>query len=180
MTELGVVAGARSGRRDGRFLVVPGAIAAAVILLDQVAKRGVATWLGRGEPDHRWELVNGIVAVEYVENSGGAFGLFQGGGAWLAALSAAVVAGLTLYYLRVRRPTVALAASLGLLLGGGIGNLIDRLRLGYVIDFVALGVWPKFNVADTAVTVGVILLAWHVIMEDRVDMDVDRSKGGAR
>ena len=63
--------------------------------------------------------------------------------------------------------TPALAASLGLLAGGALGNLIDRLRLGHVVDFVAVGVWPKFNVADAAVSLGVLLLVWHGLSEER-------------
>ena len=175
-----MIAGARPGLPDAGRLVVPGAIAAAVILLDQLVKRAVVAWLGRGEADHRWELIDAIVAVEYVENTGAAFGLFQGGGAWLAALSVAVVAGLAIYYVRVPRPTAVLTASLGLLGGGGVGNLIDRISLGYVIDFVAIGIWPKFNVADSAVTIGVLLLAWHAIIEDRAAVNGDRVEDNAR
>ncbi len=55
-----------------------------------------------------------------------------------------------------------LAVSLGLLVGGALGNVIDRVRLGYVIDFIAVGIWPKFNLADSAVTIGVVLLAWSL------------------
>ena len=53
--------------------------------------------------------------------------------------------------------------SLGLLVGGALGNIIDRVRLGYVVDFVAVGVWPKFNAADSAVTIGVLMLAWTYV-----------------
>jgi lipoprotein signal peptidase len=69
----------------------------------------------------------------------------------------------------------AVVVSLGLLLGGAFGNLIDRIRLGYVVDFVAVGVWPKFNVADSAITVGVALLALQ-LMTDGAKGDRQRSQ----
>jgi signal peptidase II len=158
-------------------LVVPVAIAALVVLVDQLTKYVVADWLGRGEARHRWELLDSIVAFEYVENPGAAFGLFRGGGGVVAALGAVMVVALTVYYLRVDRPSLVLSVSLGLLIGGGIGNVVDRVRLGYVIDFAAIGVWPKFNVADSAVTVGVLLLVWHALLADHRGRDGD---GGAR
>lgn len=150
----------------GRF-IIPGVVAAVVVLVDQLTKAAVADWLGRESARHRWGVVEAIVAFEYVENTGAAFGLFRGGGGVVTALGVAVVAGLGVYYARVTQPSTVLTASLGLLIGGGIGNLVDRIRLGYVVDFVAIGVWPKFNVADAAVSFGVILLAWHAMAENR-------------
>ena len=155
---------ARTALSPTRFRL-PATLALAVALLDQLAKAAVVAWLGPAQPRHRAELIDAVLAFEYVENTGAAFGSFRGQSSLLAAVALAIVAGLVVYYRRVTRPTPLLAASLGLLAGGALGNLIDRLRLGHVVDFVAVGVWPKFNVADAAVTLGVLLLAWHVLGE---------------
>jgi signal peptidase II len=161
-------AGDRRRRLDPGRLIVPATIAGIVILLDQLTKFAVAGWLGPGESTHRRELLDPILAFEYVENTGAAFGVLRGQTDVLILVALAIVAGLVVYYLRAVRPSIALAASLGLLAGGATGNLIDRLRLGYVIDYVAVGVWPNFNVADMAVTLGVLFLAWHALVDERV------------
>ena len=162
--------GTRPALAAGRY-VVPVALAAAVVALDQVTKAAIVAWLGPDQPSHRAELLGAVLAVEYVENTGAAFGAFRGQASPLVAVSLAIVVGLVVYYSRVSRPSPALACSLGLLVGGAFGNLIDRVRLGHVVDFVAAGAWPKFNVADAAVTCGVLLLAWHVLTEERTGQD---------
>jgi len=136
-----------------------------VLLLDQLTKLVVVERLGPGKSQHRWGIVEPALAFEYVENTGAAFGVFRGQGMLLTALSVLVLIGLLAYYLTVRDPSAALMASIGLLLGGAAGNLVDRVRLGYVVDFAAVGLWPKFNLADSAISVGVVLLAWHLIVE---------------
>lgn len=176
MIGAGAIVATRWRNRVGARLAVPGVLAAIVALVDQLTKAAVADWLGREAARHRWELVEAIAAFEYVENTGAAFGLFRGGGGTVAALGIVVVAALSVYYVRVDRPSRILTASLGLLIGGGIGNLIDRIRLGYVVDFVAIGVWPKFNVADTAVSLGVLFLAWHAVAENRSPGDEMRGR----
>lgn len=165
----------------GGRIAIPGMIAAVVVLADQLTKSAIVDWLGRDAARHRWELIEAIAAFEYVENSGAAFGLFPGGGGIVTALGVAVVAALGVYYLRIERPSSVLTTSLGLLIGGGIGNLIDRIRLGHVVDFVAIGVWPKFNVADSAVSLGVAFLVWHAIIENRPTRDGNGElRGGER
>ncbi len=137
----------------------------AVLVLDQLTKWAVVAQLGPQRSDHRWGIIEPVLAFEYVENTGAAFGVLRGQGALLTGLAAIVLGGLLAYYLTVREPSAALTASMTLLLGGAAGNLIDRIRLGYVVDFVAVGIWPKFNVADSAISVGVVLLAWHLMVE---------------
>ena len=136
-------------------------LAVLVLILDQVTK-----WLVRDalwQPPRRIELV-GFLDLVPVENRGISFGLLQsesGAGVWLiSAFALAVSAGLGFWLSRVRRLWPALA--LGLVIGGALGNLIDRLRLGWVIDFIDFHVaawhWPAFNMADAAITVGVAML----------------------
>lgn len=145
---------------------MPALAATAVVALDQATKAGVVAWLGPDRERHRSELLGAVFAVEYVENTGAAFGSFRGQGLPLIAFALAIVVGLVFYYRRITRQSAPVAFAVGLLIGGAIGNLVDRVRLGHVVDFVAVGIWPKFNVADAAVAVGIILLAWHVLVAD--------------
>lgn len=141
------------------------AVAGTVILADQAVKWLIVRWLGPDADEHRMEFLGRVLAFQYVENTGAAFGVLEGQGPLLTAVAAVVVAGLLGYYLRSGRMSALLTTSLGLVAGGAAGNVIDRIRLGYVVDFVAIGIWPKFNVADSAVTVGVILLVWAMLRE---------------
>ncbi len=130
-----------------------GVVMVCVVALDQLVKALVTASLQRGEER---ELVAGIKLVN-VRNSGVAFGQLQDAGAIVAVLIVLAVAGLIVLVGRhVRRPLIWLPA--GLLLGGALGNVVDRVRVGAVIDFVKLPHWPAFNVADAAITVAVIAL----------------------
>ena len=130
-----------------------GLVVLTVVSLDQVTKALVNDSLIRGE---RRDLVLGVDLVR-VRNSGIAFGLFDGGGAALTILTLAALALLLTYFaLHAERPLLWLAT--GLLLGGALGNLLDRAREGAVTDFIDLPLWPAFNVADLAITAGVLTL----------------------
>ena len=142
---------------------LPLGVAFAIITLDQLTKAVIVLALGPAQSSHVMELVGGVLSVEYVENRGAAFGLFRGQGAALSLVALAILGGLVVYYRRVAAPSLWLAAAVGLVAGGAVGNLIDRIRLGYVVDFLAVGPWPKFNVADSAITVGVALLAYQAL-----------------
>ena len=102
-----------------------------------------------------------LVRISHVRNLGASFGLFPGSTATLIAVSSTAV--LVVLYLALRsRGRLAAMAFLGLILGGALGNLYDRVRLGEVVDFIDVGIgsyrWPVFNVADVAVTIGVFLM----------------------
>ncbi|HVE68267.1 MAG TPA: signal peptidase II [Solirubrobacteraceae bacterium] len=130
-----------------------GLVVAAVLALDQATKALVVADLARGD---RRDLFAGIDLV-HVRNTGIAFGLFDDGGAVLTAVTLAALVLLLAYFARhAARPFLWLPT--GLLLGGALGNLIDRAREGAVIDFLDLPLWPAFNVADVAITAGVIAL----------------------
>lgn len=129
------------------------AVIAAVVALDQISKSLVRAGLRRGD---RRDLILGIDLV-HVRNRGIAFGLFTEHGELLTVLTFAALALLIVYFAsHPARPLLWLAT--GLMLGGAIGNLIDRLRFGAVTDFIDLPWWPAFNLADTAITVGVVTL----------------------
>ena len=147
--------GSSPPRRSG-WLVA--AIVLAVVVLDQVTK----TWAVRELADGPVELVGSGVAFRLSRNSGGAFSLFQGFTPLLAVLAIVLAVVLARALHRTRDPLVLVA--LALILGGAIGNLIDRLARspgflrGEVVDFVDVGRFPVFNVADSAITIGAVLL----------------------
>ena len=130
-----------------------GFVLAAVLAADQVTKVLVRNALAVGE---RREILGPLDLVR-VNNDGIAFGFLGGGQAVVAIAVAAALVGLIVYFvLNAGRPLVWLPT--GLLLGGALGNVFDRLRDGVVTDFLRLPHWPAFNVADMAITAGVIAL----------------------
>lgn len=129
-------------------------LALTVIVLDQVAKALVVHAL----PSGGLALFGGAIHLDYVRNSGAAFGVYRTGGLTFAVIAVLVSAGILVYFRRLARSPLAVRFGLGLIEGGALGNLIDRVRLGYVVDFIDLRWWPVFNVADSAIVVGVALL----------------------
>jgi signal peptidase II len=130
-----------------------GLVMLAVLVADQITKAIVSDSLARGE---RRDLILGIDLV-HVRNQGIAFGLFDGGGALLTVVTLGALTLLLVYFaLHATRPLLWLPT--GLLLGGALGNLLDRAREGAVTDFIDLPLWPAFNVADMAITAGVLTL----------------------
>jgi len=137
------------------------AVAVIVIACDQVTKALVDGNIARGDGE---DLVLGIRLVN-VRNTGVAFSSLQGAGALIGVIVAIALVALLWYFARnAGRPLIWLPT--GMLLGGALGNVIDRIREGAVVDFIkAVEFWPAFNVADISVTLGVILLLW--VMERR-------------
>jgi len=127
----------------------------AVVVVDQASKAVLRAALERGE---RRDLV-AFLDLVHVRNTGIAFGFLADGGALLVAGTAVALIALMIFVAgHATRPLVWLPA--GLLLGGAAGNLLDRLRQGYVTDFLKLPGWPAFNVADIAITLGVVTLIY--------------------
>jgi signal peptidase II len=145
------------GLRAGLFLAI------LVLFLDQVSKLAILEWV---KPQGAGIAITGFLAIVLVWNRGMSFGMFNTGDPivpWiLGAIAIAVAIGLVWWLARARHWLVVVA--LGLVLGGAIGNLIDRVLYGAVVDFVSVhaGGWyfPAFNVADSAITLGVIALLW--------------------
>lgn len=154
------------GRKRGWSYLL--AIAGAVLLADQLTKQLVVRWLPAGAS---WptagQPLGRYFSVTHVENTGVAFGLLQGHSEWLALIAIVVV--LTLLFYRHRQPSAErlLDTAIGLQVGGACGNLIDRLTVGHVIDFIDFKFWPVFNLADMAISGGVLLLAWRLWREER-------------
>ena len=146
-------------RRNVFFLLV----ALLVVAADQLSK----TWIkfnlafGQSVPE------TGFPRITHIQNTGAAFGLFQGQSFALTIIAIFGVIFFLVLALIIHRRLTFLGSrlgmsALGLILGGTIGNLIDRLRLGYVTDFIDVGFWPAFNIADSAVVIGTILFAYSL------------------
>lgn len=126
-------------------------VAAAVVVADQVTKS-----LALHDLRHPVHLVGPLgLALQF--NTGSAFSLFTGDGTMLAVVAAILAAGVV--WLAWRSSSVPMAVAAGLVLGGAVGNLADRVGRGRVVDFITLSHWPTFNVADSCITVGVVLVA---------------------
>ncbi|MGH2862113.1 MAG: signal peptidase II [Solirubrobacteraceae bacterium] len=140
--------------RSRRRAAVRAAVVCAVVIgLDQLTKHTLGTWLGPGQVRH---VIPGLTLV-YERNTGVAFSFLAGTGALVYLVTAiALVALIAFLLMRPRRRLLWLPT--GMLVGGAIGNLIDRVALGSVIDFIKLPHWPAFNIADTCITFGVIIL----------------------
>ena len=147
-----------------RHWVRPALVALGVIALDQITKSQILSALGPTEGASR-PLLGSWLSFTYVKNTGVAFGLFRGIPHFFTVTSVLISLGAIYFYrfhLPNDRPWVQL--SLGMIVGGAIGNIIDRLRYGFVVDFVHVSWFPGiFNLADSAITIGVLMLAGYLL-----------------
>ena len=148
-----------------------GLVAAAAAAADQLTKALVANRLQLGDAV---DLV-GPFTIHHVRNTGIAFGLFADSTSIVIVLTATAIAALLVFFARSGRRHALLPAAVGLVLGGSISNLVDRLRLGHVTDFLDLDYWPAFNLADTFIVVGVGLLFLSFVAADRASAAVGTS-----
>ncbi|MBI1802304.1 MAG: signal peptidase II [Chloroflexi bacterium] len=138
-------------------------IAAVVFAADQLSKYWVSTALLVGQSWMPIAALEPLIRITRVQNSGAAFGMFPAAGSVFLAVAVIVVIGIVrYYYTRALSAPLWVRFGLGLMLGGALGNLIDRIRFGYVVDFFDLGWFPVFNVADSSIVIGVTLLAIYV------------------
>jgi signal peptidase II len=138
-------------------------VAGAAVLADQLTKQVVGRTLGLGESVD----IVGPFTIHHVQNSGIAFGLFGSRTSIVIVVTAIAVGAMLIFFARSGRRHPVLPVALGLVLGGSIANLVDRVRLGYVTDFLDLVAWPAFNLADTFIVVGVTILFGALVLADR-------------
>jgi len=143
--------------------VALGVIAGTAIVADQLTKAIVSLRLSTGEA----VATLGPFSIHHVQNSGIAFGLFSDSTSAVIVLTGAAVAGMLIFFSRTAQRHPLLPVALGLVIGGSIANLIDRVRLGHVTDFLDFAYWPAFNLADTFIVVGVGLLFASFVASDR-------------
>jgi len=139
------------------------AIAAAAVAADQLTKQLVARALALGEEVQ----IAGPFSIHHVHNSGIAFGLFSSATAIVIALTAVAVVWMLVFFARSGARHPVLPVALGFVLGGSVSNLLDRVRLGHVTDFLDLRYWPAFNLADSFIVVGVAILFAALAGADR-------------
>jgi signal peptidase II len=139
------------------------AVAAAAVVGDQVTKHIVRADLAVDESAR----VLGPLTIHRVQNSGIAFGLFSSATIVVTVLTAVAVGWMIAFFARSGSRHPVIPAALGLLIGGSLSNLVDRIRLGHVTDFIDLGWWPAFNLADTFICVGVAILLVALVIADR-------------
>lgn len=129
-----------------------------VLLLDQLTKYFLK---------NKTFVVTNFFKINYVENTGASFGMLKGFN-WLLIIVAFIALFCVFkYYKEVKKERFYVHLAIGFLLGGILGNLIDRVLLGYVRDFLDFGFWPTFNFADTFSTIAVIILIFHVLASKR-------------
>jgi signal peptidase II len=149
-----------AGRRQWLGL---GSIALAALLADQLTKQIVSGALSFGEAVH----IAGPLSIHHVRNSGIAFGLFSDATSIVIVLTALAVTWMLAFFARSGQRHPVLPVALGFVLGGSTSNLLDRVRLGHVTDFLDIRYWPAFNLADTFIVVGVAILFVALASADR-------------
>jgi len=147
-------------------------LASVVLVLDRVSKMAVTARYELGQP---FSVIDGAFNITYVRNTGVAFGILDAFSSPVKALLLCLVASIAavvviVFSFRNSPSNRRLQGALGLILAGALGNLYDRMNYGYVIDFLELHArgfyWPSFNVADTAISIGVLLLAWEMFRNE--------------
>lgn len=137
-------------------------IITAVLLIDQGSKAAVQMlmYLGESIP-----VLPPVFYLTYIMNPGAAFGILPNQKVLFITTGILLITGVLVGYRKLPPEKKLLRFSLGLVLGGALGNLLDRLRFGKVVDFLDFRVWPVFNLADTAIFIGVCLLAWELLKD---------------
>jgi signal peptidase II len=155
--------------KNSRWLLI---IAAIIVILDQVSKLLVRTYIPLGSSWSPWSWLAPFARLIHWTNTGVAFGMFQGKSLVFAILAALVAGAIIYYFQQVPKEDKVLRFALSMMLGGAVGNLIDRLfNGGEVTDFISVGNFAVFNVADSFITVGVLVLLLGIYLEDRCEKE---------
>ena len=152
------------------------AVALAAVGADQLTKAIVSSQLQLNESVH----VVGPFSIRHVQNSGIAFGLFASATSFVILLTAAAVAWMLYFFARSGSRHPVLPVALGLVIGGSVSNLVDRVRLGHVTDFLDFKYWPAFNLADSFIVIGVAILLLALVSDDRKSARPPRVREAAR
>jgi signal peptidase II len=142
-------------------------IATAVIVVDQLTKSLVRQNLALGEAWAPIPAIGDFFRFLYWQNRGAAFGSFQNAGPVLTVVRILIAIFIIVFYQKTEIKDLLVKVSLSLMLGGAVGNLVDQFTLGFVTDFIAVGRFPIFNVADSCVTIGVGLMLLDMIIKEK-------------
>lgn len=140
-----------------------------IIALDQITKFIIRQNLAVGEIWSPWPWLTPYARIVHWYNTGVVFGLFQGKGDIFTILAIIVAIGIIYYFPRVPAGDWSLRLAMGLQLGGALGNAIDRVLVGHVTDFISVGTFPVFNIADSSITIGVLVLLLGVYLQERAN-----------
>jgi signal peptidase II len=166
-------------KRKLEALILPITVAL-ILLADQISKSLVARWLGEGQSWDAAPWLAPIFSITRVTNTGAAFGMFPGLNSLFIVVNVIVIVAILIYHYRYLPDGQALVRiALSLQLGGAVGNLVDRVRQGFVLDFLDLNFWPLrswpiFNVADSCIVTGVVVLTLLMLWEERREQDSQR------
>lgn len=142
-------------------------VALLIVVLDQLTKWLVVTNIPYGGSWSPWEWLSPYARIVHWSNTGVAFGMLQGMNPVFIGLAILVSGAIIYYYQQIDKKDWLIRLALMMELGGAIGNLIDRIRYGHVIDFISIGRFPVFNVADSCITVGVVVLLIGVWVQEK-------------
>jgi len=145
-----------------------------IVGLDQFSKFLAVTYL-QGEPK---SIIQGVFELNYVQNTGAAFGIMQNSSMLFLVITPLILTALFAYIL-IYKSKRTYTLPLILILGGALGNYIDRVRMGYVVDFLDFKVWPVFNLADTSIVIGALLFAIILITEESKEKIREDKNGSA-
>jgi signal peptidase II len=163
---------ARSLGAGARQWLALGLVAGAAVVADQLTKQVVTRELALGDAVE----ILGPFSIHHVHNSGIAFGLFPSATGIVIGLTSVAVGAMLVFFARSGRRHPLFPVALGLILGGAASNLVDRIRLGFVTDFLDFDYWPSFNLADTFIVVGVGLLFLSLVAADRTSPRIGSSQ----
>lgn len=159
-------------------------VTAVVIILDHLTKLYIEIWLPLNTSWQPWPEYGDVFQFTHVSNTGAAFGLFPTGSNIFMVVASLVAIIIIVYNYRLPSGHYLFRIALGLQLGGALGNLVDRIRLGHVTDFLDVGSWPVFNLADTSIVGGVVVLVILMLLESRETAEDDEPEpaldGGSR
>ena len=152
-----------------------GLVSLTIIVLDQWTKFWVRSQLGYGESWAPWDWLLPYMRIIHAQNTGAAFGMLQGLNAVFTVLAIVVSCVILYYFPRVPKEDWLLRLALALQFAGAVGNLIDRITEGYVTDFISVGMFPVFNIADASISIGVALLILAMWLKEKEQKSRDTS-----
>ena len=140
-----------------------------IFVMDRISKEIIVAWLPLGS---HWPE-QGIFQIVHGVNTGSAFGLFRGFTNVLIVASIIGIIFVLFLFHRQKSPVLWLRVALGLIVGGAAGNLFDRVKDGGVVDFINVGWWPAFNIADSAISIGMFLLILTMLFGEKLGMNAE-------
>ena len=152
------------------------AIAGTIVILDQITKNAVRQSLNFGESWMPLEWLAPYARVLHIQNTGAAFGMFKEGSLIFTGLAVLVTIFILYYFPQVPKEEWPLRLAMGMQMGGAVGNLIDRLIFGHVTDFISVGNFPIFNIADSSISVGAAVLILGIWISERKEKKEKREE----